>query len=41
MRQTMAMTLQPKGKLGTMTAQAAGTANAVRAAAGVVNGPEG
>jgi RNA-directed DNA polymerase len=35
------MTLEPKGKLDTMTAQAAGTAKAVRAAAGVVNGPEG
>jgi RNA-directed DNA polymerase len=37
----MTMTLEPKGKLDTMTAQAAGTANVVRAAAGVVNGPEG
>jgi RNA-directed DNA polymerase len=37
----MAMTLEPKGKLDTMTAQAAGTAKAVPGAAGVVNGPEG
>jgi RNA-directed DNA polymerase len=37
----MTMTPEPKGKLDTMTAQAAGTAKAVRAAAGVVNGPEG
>jgi hypothetical protein len=37
----MTMTLEPKGKLDAMTAQAAGTAKAVAAAAGVVNGPEG
>ena len=38
---TMTMTMEPKGKLDTMTAQAARTAKAVAAAAGVVNGPEG
>jgi RNA-directed DNA polymerase len=37
----MTMTLEPKGKLDTRTAQAAGAAKAVPAAAGVVNGPEG
>jgi RNA-directed DNA polymerase len=37
----MTMTLEPKGKLDTMTAQAAGTAKTVPVAAGVVNGPEG
>ena len=39
--ETMAMTLEPKGKLDTMTARAAGAAQAAAAAAGVVNGPEG
>jgi RNA-directed DNA polymerase len=34
------MTLEPKGKLDTMTARAAGAAQAAPVAAGVVNGPE-
>src|SRR5690348_17792190 len=37
----MARTLEPKGKLGTMTARAEGAAQAAPAAAVVVNGPEG
>jgi RNA-directed DNA polymerase len=39
--ETMAMMLEPKGKLDAMAAQTAAAAQAATAVAGVVNGPEG
>jgi len=39
--ETMTMTLEPKGKLDTITARVAGAAQAAPARAVMVNGPEG